>query len=300
MNAIVSVIVPVYNTAQYLARCIDSILCQSFTDFELLLVDDGSTDGSGAICDAYAEKESRIRVFHKENGGASSARNLGLDNARGEWITFVDSDDFVEKDYFPTVLDKTIDLLALNMRFANGEVREWYESNEFFQADYCQFMAENIQAHTFRTVCSLVFKRQILENENIRFDTKFKLGEDTLFVMNYYQFAKSLQIMGDSCYVYDRQEAWENKYCLTWREANDYLDAFMDRYDALPFESMALLGFMFNFVYSKIKKEELPNSWKWALAKPVLRYKEKMLPIKEEMYRAKYHLSKALSFFANV
>lgn len=83
----ISVIVPVYNTEKYLHRCVDSILAQTFTDFELLLIDDGSTDSSGAICDEYAQKDSRVRVFHKENGGASSARNLGLDNATGEWIT---------------------------------------------------------------------------------------------------------------------------------------------------------------------------------------------------------------------
>lgn len=94
----ISVIVPVYNTEQYLPRCIDSILSQSFTDFGLLLIDDGSKDGSGKICDAYAEKDNRIRVFHKENGGVSSARNLGLDNAKGEWVCFVDSDDELIRD----------------------------------------------------------------------------------------------------------------------------------------------------------------------------------------------------------
>jgi glycosyltransferase involved in cell wall biosynthesis len=91
----VSIIIPVYNTEQYLPRCIDSILGQSFTDFELLLIDDGSTDGSAKICDAYAEKDSRIRVLHKENGGVSSARNLGLNEAKGEWVVFVDSDDWI-------------------------------------------------------------------------------------------------------------------------------------------------------------------------------------------------------------
>lgn len=89
----VSIIVPVYNAELYLVRCVDSILSQSFTDFELLLVDDGSTDGSGAICDAYAAKDSRIRALHKENGGVSSARNVGLDNANGDWIAFADADD---------------------------------------------------------------------------------------------------------------------------------------------------------------------------------------------------------------
>lgn len=91
----ISVIVPVYNTEQYLPRCIDSILAQTFTDFELLLIDDGSKDSSGKICDESAAKDSRIRVFHKENGGVSSARNMGLNNAQGEWITFVDSDDYL-------------------------------------------------------------------------------------------------------------------------------------------------------------------------------------------------------------
>lgn len=94
-NPKVSVIVPVYNVEKLLQRCIDSILAQTFTDFELLLIDDGSKDKSGEICDEYAAKDSRIRVFHKQNGGVSTARNLGIDKAQGEWIYFVDSDDIV-------------------------------------------------------------------------------------------------------------------------------------------------------------------------------------------------------------
>lgn len=94
-NPKVSVIVPVYNVEKLLQRCIDSILAQTFTDFELLLIDDGSKDKSGEICDEYAAKDSRIRVFHKQNGGVSTARNIGIDKAQGEWIYFVDSDDIV-------------------------------------------------------------------------------------------------------------------------------------------------------------------------------------------------------------
>ena len=111
---IISVIVPVYNVEQYLPRCIDSILAQTFTDFELLLIDDGSKDKSGAICDAYARKDPRIRVFHKPNGGVSSARNMGLDNAKGEWIAFVDSDDWVNEDFLANFveIDSGEDLLS--------------------------------------------------------------------------------------------------------------------------------------------------------------------------------------------
>lgn len=89
----ISVIVPVYNAEKYLQRCVDSILKQSFTDFEVLLIDDGSHDRSGELCDEYGDKDNRVRVFHKENGGVSSARNVGLDNALGDWLAFVDSDD---------------------------------------------------------------------------------------------------------------------------------------------------------------------------------------------------------------
>ena len=100
----VSIIVPVYKAEKYLNRCVDSILAQTFTDFELLLIDDGSPDRSGEICDEYAKKDSRIRVFHKKNGGVSSARNLGLDNVLGEYVTFVDSDDWVEPDFVETMI----------------------------------------------------------------------------------------------------------------------------------------------------------------------------------------------------
>ena len=103
----ISVIVPVYNTEKYLDRCIQSILAQTYTDFELLLIDDGSTDLSGEICDKYAEQDSRVKVFHKENGGVSSARNLGLDKANGDWVTFVDADDWVTTLYLNNLSDNT-------------------------------------------------------------------------------------------------------------------------------------------------------------------------------------------------
>ena len=96
---LISVVVPVHNTEKYLPRCIESLLEQDFYDFELLLIDDGSKDNSGKICDEYAKKDHRIQVHHKKNGGVSSARNVGIDMAKGKWICFVDSDDWVNKSY---------------------------------------------------------------------------------------------------------------------------------------------------------------------------------------------------------
>lgn len=101
---IVSVIVPVYNVAPYLPRCVDSILTQDYHDFELILVDDGATDGSGAICDAYGQKDRRIRVLHQQNGGLSAARNTGIDAATGTYLTFIDADDYVAPTYVSYLL----------------------------------------------------------------------------------------------------------------------------------------------------------------------------------------------------
>ena len=101
-NPNISIICPVYNAEKYIHKCIDSVLAQTFTDFELLMIDDGSPDCSGRICDEYAEKDSRVRVFHKENGGVASARQVGLDNAIGEYTIHIDPDDWVE----PNMLDE--------------------------------------------------------------------------------------------------------------------------------------------------------------------------------------------------
>ena len=98
MHPKISIIIPIYKVEKYIRECLDSILNQTFTDWEALLIDDGSPDNSGVICDEYAAKDNRFKVFHKENGGVSSARNLGLEKATGEWVTFIDADDWIEKE----------------------------------------------------------------------------------------------------------------------------------------------------------------------------------------------------------
>ncbi len=116
-NPLISVIVPVYNVEQYLHRCIDSILAQTYTNLEIILVDDGSPDRSGEICDAYAVQDSRVKAIHQENGGLSAARNAGLDICTGEYITFVDSDDYIEPDMIQTLLHniKNADMCGCGM-----------------------------------------------------------------------------------------------------------------------------------------------------------------------------------------
>ncbi len=109
MNPPLSIIVPVYNVENYLCQCIDSILNQSYTDFELILVDDGSQDRSREICDRYAFEDKRIIVVHKQNGGLSSARNAGIEISRGKYLSFIDSDDFISEDYYLWNMEYLID-----------------------------------------------------------------------------------------------------------------------------------------------------------------------------------------------
>jgi len=178
MNPKFSIIIPVYNVERYLRTCLDSILTQSFKDWEILLVDDGSPDGSPAICDEYAQKDVRIRVFHKENGGVSSARNLGLENARGEWVWYVDPDDWIEIDALK-VLSKYIesynpDTVIFGMRFTDEKGND---------------LGNDVKKHKEGAVdsvfeCfdygppSVLQKRDILEKNNLRFTQGIRLGED--------------------------------------------------------------------------------------------------------------------------
>ena len=125
MGKKLSVIVPVYNTENYLRKCVDSILASTYENLEVILVDDGSPDNSGAICDEYAERDARVKVIHKENGGLSSARNAGLDIATGDYITFVDSDDYIANDIYEKIIAKfateNVDLVMMNIASVNED-----------------------------------------------------------------------------------------------------------------------------------------------------------------------------------
>ena len=208
----ISVIVPVYNTEKYLDRCVQSILAQTYSNFELLLINDGSTDSSGVICDRYAEQDSRVRVFHKENGGVSSARNLGLDNAKGEWITFVDSDDWIEYCSFDTFIKSAdSDLIIASMCFEqSGNIGNFPTLGklEYKELDY--ILAENIDHYSVCSPCSKIFKNSIIRDSRIRFNEKICFGEDSLFVKAYLLNAHSIRCVSDLCYHY--QDIGDNIY----------------------------------------------------------------------------------------
>ena len=195
----ISVIVPIYNTEKYLDRCIQSILAQTYSNIELLLVDDGSTDSSGAICDKYAEQDSRVRVFHKPNGGVSSARNMGLDNAKGEWIGWVDSDDYIDEDMYEQLynaaMSKNVDIAYCNYRtelFSSNMPSDSLSKGDFLN-QYLLYVPTNS--------LWITLAKKTLYN-NIRFNEKANLGEDLLISSKLYYFSKSRILVPKALYFY--------------------------------------------------------------------------------------------------
>lgn len=191
MNALVSVIVPIYNSGKFLRKCIDSLLIQSYQFLEIILIDDGSTDNSGDICKEYLKKDKRIKYFYKNNRGVSSARNMGLDVMTGEYVTFVDSDDYLEKNHIEDLLK---DLLHEKADISIcGYIREKEDGTIF---DYTKgkkrvlhpkeavnllFKIKGFQGFSWNKL----FKSKIINENKIKFNPEITIWEDMLFVLQY-------------------------------------------------------------------------------------------------------------------
>lgn len=184
----ISVIVPVYNVEKYLHKCVDSILKQTLSDIELILVDDGSPDGSGAICDEYAQKDSRVKVIHKPNGGVSSARNAGIEVARGEWLCFVDSDDYIDETYLEDfgVYKGDADMYMQGYkRLYKGQIVATTSFERFKSNKFDEILAYSETNHIINSPCFKLYKNELVKSNKLRFDTNTSYGEDHLFSLSY-------------------------------------------------------------------------------------------------------------------
>ncbi|MBQ8390726.1 MAG: glycosyltransferase [Oscillibacter sp.] len=210
MNPSVSIIVPVYNAETALRRCIESILHQTCGDFELLLVDDGSTDSSGAICDEYAAQDTRIRVFHKENGGVSAARNLALDNAAGQYLQFLDSDDWVTPDatrlFLRTAREQNADLVISDFYRVVGDrvsVKGDIEETEVLsQGEYAEHMMANPADFYYGVLWNKLYRRDIVEAHHLRMNEEINWCEDFLFNLEYIRCARRFCALNVPLYYY--------------------------------------------------------------------------------------------------
>jgi glycosyltransferase involved in cell wall biosynthesis len=188
----VSVIVPVYNAEPYLRRCVDSILGQTFKDFELILVDDGSTDLGGCICDEYALKDSRVKAIHKENGGISSARNMGLDNSCGSWIMFCDDDDSVKPNWIEVLINGAKynqDRLVM-CQYAEVSIDGKERIQEINGLENITLLEKKDYYMVYKSkyagfVWNRIFNADIIRKSKIYFDETVKMYEDILFCCEY-------------------------------------------------------------------------------------------------------------------
>lgn len=220
-NELISIIVPIYNTEKYLHQCLDSILNQTYTNFEVLLVNDGSTDSSGIICQEYVERDSRFRYFEKDNGGVASARNLGLEHSEGTYITFIDSDDWVEQNYLDvlyTALKENDTDVAISTykRFAQDGVfylRSYSrEDDEFLNLgtrsrdSFLEILPRLGELdHSFYSISSKLIKRKIIGN--LLFDEQVSYAEDLNFFFHLYLGVESVVYVRDYTYIYRTHDA---------------------------------------------------------------------------------------------
>ena len=210
-----SFIVPVYNCGKYLVPCVESLLAQTQQDFEILLIDDGTPDNGGAVCDDYAERYECIRAFHKENGGAASARNYGIDRAAGEYLIFIDGDDTIEPDTLARIesamLDRPADLLIFGMSFDYYKKQNVPERTEKLSVRHHGLYPKEFYLSHFRALfddnalssaCNKVFSTRILRENGLRSREDMTLYEDLEFVLRYFAHVESFFCMSQALYHY--------------------------------------------------------------------------------------------------
>ena len=217
----ISVIVPVYKAEKYLHRCVDSLLAQTFQDFEVLLVDDGSPDRSGEICDGYAKKDSRIRVFHKENGGVSSARQCGIDNARGEYTIHADPDDWVEPEMLEELYKKAkeddADIVVCDF-YEEYRNRRYYKMQSIVSEP--QDNIENFFREKLHSSCwNKLIKKDIYIDHQIEFPLSIGLWEDMATMPRLFYFANKIAYLPFAYYHYVRDDN-PNSYtkCISMKD----------------------------------------------------------------------------------
>ena len=206
MNPKISVIVPVYKAEKYLHRCVDSILAQTFTDFEVLLIDDGSPDRSGDICDEYAKKDSRVRVFHKENGGVSSARQCGIDNAQGEYTIHADPDDWVEpnmlEELYAKAKEDDADMVICDF-YVNNADRQIYNKQEPSALDHETVLLELFQ-QLHGSCCNKLVRRACYIKNKVQFELGLSFCEDLYFHACLLKNAITISYLSKAFYHYDQ------------------------------------------------------------------------------------------------
>lgn len=278
MKKNVSIIVPVYKVEKYLAKCVDSILNQTYKNFELILVDDGSPDNCGKICDEYAMKDERIRVFHKENGGLSDARNYGIKKAKCEWIVFIDSDDYIKEDYIETLIkicedDCQIGIVSYSYIYEDYKEKKYSHKNKIKKYNSKEALITMLYQKEFDTAAwGKIYKRELFDEiefpvgkiyEDISTIYRVILKSDKVAYCNskkYMYLQRKDSIMGRKFKIKDMDYIYETEKMLNSIKLlnnSDLLEAAICRYINANFS--ILLKIEKNKEYTKQRKEILKN-----------------------------------------
>lgn len=224
----ITAVLSVYNVGQYLPKCVDTMLNQTCRDYEIIIVDDGSTDGSGAVCDEQGKRSDLIRVFHKPNGGLSSARNLGIEKARGEYIIFPDPDDWVEPDYLQGLLDiqekQGADLAVCgHYNYGQGRDELWNPSATPCTMDTEEALVSLMKPDSFCGYAwNKLYSMKIIREHALRFDEELLMVQDLHFAYRYFQFCGRIAYDPRPLYHYNRDSGGvtASKSALTKRKLN--------------------------------------------------------------------------------
>lgn len=213
----ISIVIPVYNAESFIRRCLDSIVSQCYSDFEVLLIDDGSSDSSASICDLYASKYDYFSVIHTPNRGVSAARNLGIKSAKGSFVTFIDADDYVS----PRHLQAFVDAGALDSDLCLTGVNAVYNDRSLYHTTQIKDTGTKISRNTFIEDCitsghclspwAKLFRQSFLKSHDIKFDEQLKYAEDRVFIAQVLTSAKTFSASDECTYIYTH----ENPIALT-------------------------------------------------------------------------------------
>lgn len=260
----ISIIVPIYNAQEFLPRCIDSILSQDFHNFELLLIDDGSKDLSAEICDDYAAKDNRVRVFHIPNGGAAHARNVGLDNAKGSYIMFADADDYLSEEAFSTAIREVkadkLDFLQFSYQQVDMHERPIY--SEVIKEGGTELLSGKEYFDTemyIDYVWSCAISKKLIDSGKIRFIDGLKLSEDTIFSLTCIEHAQRAKRIPEKLYNYvinDQSVSHTNSY----RDVITKLDAILKFSLSHPMFKKRIDSFVFYNLTNLIENRDVPYS----------------------------------------
>lgn len=227
----ISVIVPVYNTEKYIEKCISSILNQNYKGFELILINDGSTDNSYEICNRFAQKDKRVIVLNQQNQGVSAARNVGIKKATGEWCCFVDSDDWVEPNYFTAFLKNQLSRDNLIVQEVKRNINQKYKvsKNYNYKTHTIENLMKNLNENSVffngYPFCKL-YNLNLIKSKNITFKQHLKIGEDLIFYLEYLKHIKTITFINSAHYVYNYVETSASYKFYTFEQLSSFLNEY--------------------------------------------------------------------------